>query len=238
LSIVSGASGEGKDGTAGWAKPLVKENLSEQAYLELRRALMRGKLRPGERLRLRPMSARFGISATPMREAVLRLASEKALTLDARGTAVVPRLTLGQLLEIRSIRVDLEGRAAAAAVERATREDIDALAGIHADIVRCRSRGDFASAVDVNTEFHLAVCRLGGLPILFEIVESLWVRCGPILSHLYDAGPDDSDPHPHLSLITALEERDPEAAREAMRVDIEQGGRGLLDYAARHADDG
>lgn len=232
MSSVSKASRGEEERPADWARPLVKENLSEQAYLELRGALMRGQLRPGERLRLRPMSARFGISPTPMREALLRLASEKALTLDARGTAVVPQLTLDELLEIRSIRVDLEGRAAASAAVRASREEIAGLAEIHERISACHATADFATAVDLNTEFHLAVCRLGGMPILYGIVEQLWVRCGPILSHLYDSGLPDWEPHPHLSVIAALERRDAEGARDAMRFDIEHGGQGLLDHAA------
>lgn len=218
-----------------WAQPLQRENLSDRAYLSLRDALMRGQLRPGERLRLRPVAARFGISPTPMREALLRLVVEKALALDARGTVMVPQLTLEQLLEIRAIRVDLEGKAAAAAAERATVDEIAALEAIHDQILSAHGQQAWGTAVELNTRFHLDLCRLGGLPITFEIVENLWVRCGPILSHLYDAGvPEDWDPHPHLRLIRALRERDPDSAREAMRVDIEHGGHGLLAHVAQN----
>ncbi|CAH1650375.1 DNA-binding GntR family transcriptional regulator [Hyphomicrobiales bacterium] len=214
--------------TGDWVQPIVKENLSERAYTDLRAALMRGRLRPGERLRLRPMSVRFGISATPMREALLRLVGEKALALDARNSVVVPTLTLEQLQEIRAIRTDLEGRAAAAAALVATEAEIEALVAIHAQISACHASRSFVQAVDLNTEFHLTFCRMARLPILYDIVEGLWVRCGPILSHLYDEGLPDWEPHPHLRLITALRERDPETARAASREDIERGGQGLL----------
>ncbi|GJD50858.1 HTH-type transcriptional regulator McbR [Methylobacterium crusticola] len=211
-----------------WVRPLVRENLGERAYAELRAALMRGQLRPNERLRLRPMSVRFGISATPMREALLRLVSERALALDARGTVVVPMLTLAELLEIRAIRIDLEGRAAATAALIASADAIDGLAAIHAAISDCHRTRAFARAVDLNTEFHLGLCRLGRLPVLYEIVEMLWIRCGPILSHLYDGGLPDWEPHPHRRIIDALRGRDPGEAREAVREDIERGGQGLL----------
>lgn len=220
--------GEGIPEPGDWVQPIVKENLSERAYADLRAALMRGHLRPGERLRLRPMSKRFGISATPMREALLRLVSEKALTLDARNSVVVPRLTLAQLQEIRSIRMDLEARAAAAAALAAAEEEIDALAAIQTEISECQAAGNFQRAVDLNTEFHLTFCRMARLPVLCDIVEGLWVRCGPILSHLYDEGLPDWEPHPHIRLIAALRARDPEEARDACREDIERGGRGLL----------
>lgn len=226
------------DVTEDWVQPLQRENLSDRAYLSLRDALMRGQLRPGERLRLRPVAARFGISPTPMREALLRLVVERALTLDARGTVMVPSLTLEQLLEIRAIRVALEGNAAAAAAAHASEAEIAALEEIHAGILTAHSREDWGDAIQLNTRFHLELCRMGGLPVTFEIVESLWVRCGPILSHLYDAGvPDDWDPHPHLRVIHALRQHDPESAREAMKVDIEKGGHGLLAHVSRNPPD-
>lgn len=221
----------GTSETTDWVRPIVKENLSERAYLDLRRALMRGQLRPGERLRLRPMSARFGISATPMREALLRLVSEKALTLDQRGTVVVPSLTLAQLLEIRSIRMDLEGRAAAQAALRASEEEIETLQAIQDKIAECHHEREFVHAIDLNTEFHLTLCALGQMPIVYDIVESLWVRCGPILSHLYDAGLPDWNPHPHVLVIDALRKRDADAASAAIARDIEHGGKGLLIHA-------
>lgn len=216
-----------------WMRPIAKESLSDRAYGELRAALMRGQLKPGAQLPLRPISARFGISATPMREALTRLVVERALTLDPRGTVTVPTLTRDQLVEIRAIRVDLEGRTAAAAALRATPAEIDGLAELHGRIMEVQKAGEFPHAIDLNTQFHLALCRLGAQPITYELVEGLWVRCGPILSHLYDEGvPADWEPHPHLRIITALRSRDPEAARAAIRVDIENGGQGLLTHVS------
>jgi DNA-binding GntR family transcriptional regulator len=220
--------------TVDWAQPIVKENLSDRAYSVLRDALMRGQLKPGEQMRLRPMSARFGISPTPMREALLRLVFERALVLDSRGTVTVPRLTHEQLLEIRSIRVDLEGNTAAAAAKLATEEDIADLETIHERIMACHQAGTFGEAIDLNTEFHLALCRLGELPITYDLVAGLWVRCGPILSHLYDAGvPENWDPHPHTRIINALRDKDPDGARDAVQIDIEQGGKGLIDHVLK-----
>lgn len=236
MSSTLSIAGEQENGSGDWLQPVVKESLGEQAYQALRSALMRGQLRPGAKLRLRPLSQRFGISATPMREALMRLVAEKALTLDGRGTVVVPRLTLDQLLEIRAIRVDLEGRGAATAARLASAAEIAGLAAIHAQISTCHERTDFATAVHLNTEFHLELCRLARLPIVHELVEGLWVRCGPILSHLYDAGLPDWEPHPHLRVIHALEARDPETARNAIREDIERGGQGLLDHVSRSSD--
>lgn len=219
-------------GISSWYPTIVKENLSERAYLALRDALMRGHLAPGERMLLRPTSERFGISVTPMREAFMRLISINALGLDGRGTVFVPVLTGTELIEIRNIRIDLEGRAAAEAASIATQADIGALESIHARIAACHQSKAFAEAVELNTQFHLALCRVAQLPILQEIVENLWVRCGPILSHLYDGGVPDWNPHPHELVLQALRDRDAEACRAAIQYDIQNGGKGLLQHVS------
>lgn len=212
-----------------WMRPIARENLSDKVYGELRAALMHGRLEPGEQLPLRPLAESFGISATPMREAMTRLVVEGALTLDARGTVTVPRLTRTQLLEIRSIRMDLEGRCAEKAALCATGDQIAALEAIHEAIAQAQASTDFRRAVDLNTEFHLELCRIADLPITHAVVETLWVRCGPILTYLYDAGiPDGWDPHPHRRVIDAMKRRDAAGCREAIRFYIEKGGKGIL----------
>ena len=83
---------------ANWIKPIQRQNLSELAYVNLRDALMQGQMKPGEELPLRPISRSFGISATPMREALLRLVTESALEMDSRGRISVPHLTRAALM--------------------------------------------------------------------------------------------------------------------------------------------
>ena len=94
---------------------LSRESISQQAYLAIRRALMGGQFAPGAKLILRTVAASLGISSTPVREALLKLASENALTLDVRGTVRVPEMTRDKYIEIRDLRVLLEGEAAARA---------------------------------------------------------------------------------------------------------------------------
>lgn len=221
-----------KSTTDGWETPLPRENLGDRAYCAIRDALMAGQLKPGEKLLLRPLSQKFGISATPMREALLKLVSKEALSLDGRGTAVVPRLTAAQLKEIHAIRMMLEGYAASQAAQSASAEQIDMLAGIHDRLADAQSKRDFASAVHLNTEFHLYLCQISQCAITLEIVEALWMRCGPILSHLYDDGLPFPETHPHTIVLDALREQDSKAARAAIERDIKYGGRVLYKAVA------
>jgi DNA-binding GntR family transcriptional regulator len=205
-----------------------RESLSDRAYQEIRTALMRSRLKPGERLLLRPLSAQLGLSATPVREALLRLVSEQALVLGERGTVKVPVLDKVSLLEIRDLRVDLEGRAAARAAEIRTDDEIAALERIHGGIVAACDSGRFQTAVELNERFHFALCAMGRLPIVYQFVASLWMRCGPILSHLYDNGVMEWDVHPHVRIVDGLRRQDSHAVRQAVMEDIVRGGRELL----------
>ena len=213
----------------GFAK-LSKDSLSDRAYEAIRLALMQSRLRPGERLLLRPLSQQLGLSATPVREALLRLVSEQALVLDERGTAMVPVLDRATLLEIRDLRVDLEGRTAARAALVATQDEIDELRRVHDELVEATERQAFARAIELNETFHFRLCALGRSRLAYQFVATLWMRCGPILSHLYDNGVMAWDVHPHLRVLAALADRDPEAARRAIADDILRGGQELLDH--------
>ncbi|MBI0434576.1 GntR family transcriptional regulator [Roseomonas sp. KE0001] len=209
-----------------------RDSVSGQAYQAIRSALMLSRLRPGERLLLRPLAEQLGISATPVREALLRLVSEQALQLDERGTVFVPVIDRARFLEIRSLRCNLEGQAAAAAASRAGAEQIDRLAAIHERLAAAEAERDFGTAIQSNEAFHSGLCRLGGMPVLLGLVEILWMQCGPLLSHLYDRGPLLWPRHGHLSVLDALRRGDAAGARAAVIRDIEEGGRPLLDILA------
>lgn len=217
---------------------ITKASLSDRAYQEIRSALMRSRLKPGERLLLRPLSGQLGLSATPVREALLRLVSEQALVLDERGTAMVPVLDRASLLEIRDLRVDLEGRAAARAAEIGSEEEIRTLEEIHQGIVQGCAVADYQTALELNERFHFTLCAMGRLPAVYQFVASLWMRCGPILSHLYDNGVMEWEVHPHERIIEGLRRRDGEMVRQAVAEDIVRGGQELLLYVESGQKDG
>src|SRR5690606_17105337 len=90
----------------------IQPNLAETAYTKIRDAIIRGKIQSGQRLIYRTLAAEFGISPTPVRDAIQRLASEGAVTLDDRGVASVAHMTPASYSEITQLRIVLEGMAA------------------------------------------------------------------------------------------------------------------------------
>ncbi len=197
-------------------------NLNEKAYAVLRNALMSGRFQPGQKLLLRPLARELGISITPVREALLKLVSEQALTTDSSRSITVPVVSLQRFLEIRDLRIELEGRAVEAAVRRATVPDLTCLAALQSRLIEHRRHGRFLEALGINETFHFTVYRLARMPVLYRIIEGLWIQIGPVLTRLYnqvDAGSVELE-HPHDVLIRAMRGRDVPAARLALAGDI------------------
>jgi DNA-binding GntR family transcriptional regulator len=210
---------------------IVRESVSQQAYGAIRNSLMRSRLKPGQKLVARQVADELGVSVTPVRESLLRLVSEHALALDERGTVVVPVLTLDQCIEIRDLRMLIEGEGAARAAKLATDAEIDDLESIHGRYLQTETDQNFAAALAENENFHFGVCRLARSPALFGVVENLWMQFGPTLSYLYDSHsrPFHGQKHGHVRVMEALRKRDPELARKAMSQDILIGGKTLLE---------
>lgn len=203
--------------------------LNARAYAVLRKALMAGRFQPGQKLLLRTLATEMGISVTPVREALLRLVSEHALVADSSRTLAVPVLSLQRFLEIRDLRIELEGRATEAATRRASPAELDALVSIQEQLMQRRQDGLFAEALAVNETFHFALYRLARMPVLYRLIEGLWVQIGPVLTRLHDRmeRPNPEFQHPHELIVRAMRQGDATSARLALAGDITWASRHL-----------
>ena len=222
---------EGETQPGKFGRQITRESVSQQAYKALRNSLMRSRLKPGQKLLARQVADELGISVTPVRESLLRLVSEHALDMDDRGTVMVPNLALERCIEIRDLRMVIEGEGAARAALTATEHDINELMKIHHRYVETESSSNFATALAENENFHFGLCHLAKSPVLFRMVENLWMQFGPILSYLYDGRerPFHGQKHGHVLVLEALRKRDSALARQAISDDILIGGKALLE---------
>jgi len=208
-----------------------RSSLSNQAYQQIRKALMVGELRPGQRLSGREIAVQLGTSLTPVREALLQLVAEGVLEARAGQSITVPHPTRAVYAELRDIRVEVEGLGAARAAACIGIAGMTELAATHDRLLRAKKAGKFGEALRHNEAFHLGLARESGMPRLFRAVESLWTQSGPFLNFLFN-GPDcwavDGDPHCHIKVLEALRRRDSSAARAAIVEDIVSGGAALM----------
>ncbi len=209
--------------------PIARDNLTGRVYQALRTALMEGRLWPGQRLKIRDLAAALRVSETPVREAVMQLVSERGLEMQANRAITVGRLSLAQYTELRRIRLELEGLAAAEAGSRATDAIVAQLEALNAAMFAAQDAQDWPEAVRLNWRFHHRVYRTAAMPELLGLIETLWLRNGPLLNYQYPhAPPTYPGRHRHLDVIDAMRARSPDAVRAAVIADTTEGGATLL----------
>jgi DNA-binding GntR family transcriptional regulator len=206
-----------KSPAAGFKFELVdRDTLHEQIYRELRRALMAGAVRPGQPLSYRSLAEVLGTSPMPVRDAVRRLITERALEALPNRTIIVPDLTAERIDEIYKIRLALEGLATEEAAARITPRIVRDLCAIEDQLEAALADGDVARFTDANWRFHFKIYAAAELPQLSEIIEGLWLQIGPSIWRQKPHAHVESIVRRHRSIIDALEAADGPRARAAV----------------------
>lgn len=132
------------------------------------------------------------------------------------------------------MRRELEGRAAREAALNSNEAGITSLKKRLAQMRRLIAEGHLDAYLDLHRQFHFGIYEMARIPILHNMIESLWLRCGPALSFVIPEyvrllkGTDH-----HLQLIDALTRHDADAAEKSIVSDIEEAGQYLLSLPCR-----
>lgn len=210
-------------------KEISKDSLGASIYDQLAQALVRGMLRPNQKVTIRGLAEMLGTSSTPVRDAIQRMLQDQVLEQRSPRDVRVPVLKVAQYLEIARIRVELEGMAAEQAAERAKASDIAGLRRIVAQTEKAMAEDRWIRAVEYNQRFHFALATMADMPVLLSILHRLWLQMGPLIAGYYDCAREDLVRH-HCDIIAACETRNGTAARAAMRADIEEARKGIVRY--------
>ncbi|MEE4120494.1 MAG: GntR family transcriptional regulator [Paracoccaceae bacterium] len=211
------------DVTAPAAQPAAAPAAHERLYRVLRTRIMHGEIGPGEALTLRGLGREFGVSMTPAREAVRRLAAEGALTLSPSGRVATPTLGADRLEELAAVRALLEPELAARAMPRAHPALIDRLRTINQTIAEAIARRDAPAYIRTNLEFHRTLYLRAQAPAMLALAETVWLQLGPTMRALYGRLGRTEAPRGHRLIIAALEAGDEPSLKLAVRADVTQG---------------
>lgn len=181
----------------------------------MRQMIIGGEVQAGEALRQRDIAAKFGVSQTPVREALKRLESEGLVTIDPHRGAVVSKSSVGVQRENADIRAALEALGAQFAAAIITKEQIAELRALNS--VMAGMSDDDPRYAEANRAFHFKVYECAESPILLSIMRLLWqsILHGPMTARKHGESYLQ-----HERLIDALEARDGELAGEMMRLHI------------------
>ena len=212
--------------------------LYEQIVQQIEESVLNGSLKPGDRLPAeRDLAELLGVSRTAVREAVKTL-REKGLveaysgrgTFVTDGTSQAARQSFDLMVKVGQregsphlveLRLIMEPGIAALAAERVEDEDLAAMR--EAVCVMDRSQNNPEAYIEADLDFHLALAEAAANPLILSLIDSIvgLLRKERIRIFRVEGGPQRSQFH-HKRILEAVERRDPETARSAMRAHLEQ----------------
>ncbi len=195
--------------------------------------IIAGHLQPGERLDEVSLAERFGVSRTPIREALLQLSSMGLVELRPRRGAIVAQIGLKDLLDMFEVMAELEGMCGRLAARRATKTEWDQLARVHLASKQAVSAEDYDAYYRCNVEFHETIYQASRNPFLAEQTMNLRNRLAPYRrSQLHQNNRLQSSYNEHALILAALQKRDTETTEQLMRGHLTAQGGSLHDFIA------
>jgi DNA-binding GntR family transcriptional regulator len=216
--------------------PIDSVSFKQQAYAALRNVIVSldvYKNREDIRLDERKLAQDFGISRTPVREALAQLEREGFVRSVPRRGIYVVRKTRAEVIELITAWAALEGMAARLITQNAGDEEIAGLRRMFATFERGQVAAKLDEYSEVNIEFHQAIIRMSRNGVLVSLAENLFTHMRMIRRKtIAEQDRADRSIRDHMTIIEALEARETDRAEELVR----NHALGLAEHVAKYAD--
>lgn len=202
------------------------DTTQNRAYRALKTAILGGTFYPGTPVTLAKLSDMLGTSEMPVREALKRLTAEGAFEALPNRSARIPILSRPVVKQILDLRVELEGRAAAQAVEHLAKRHIDQLVAFDEAMGKALDNQELKQYVALNMEFHFTIYRAAANEPLLSLIEALWLRMAPVVAfnlteaHNAAAQFDRVGRSHHGNIVKAFQAQDAGRAAREIRADL------------------
>ena len=206
------------------SKILASRPLYEEVADQLRVRIFAHELAPGTWIDEQTLAKEFGISRTPLREAIKVLAAEGLITMKLRRGAYVTEVNRGDLEQIFTILSLLEGQAAKEAATKAQEKDLNELDDMHLRLEKAAADRNLEQFFEINVRFHERIIAIANNPWMTNVIADLRkVLKLQRKDSLSRSGRLQSSLSEHREILKALLKRDPIAAEQAMRTHLARG---------------
>jgi DNA-binding GntR family transcriptional regulator len=195
--------------------------MSKTAYVldRLREEIASGAVVPGSSLRQAEIADRYGVSATPVREALRLLEAEGTISYAPHRGATVRQLSPTRAEDVYLLRAEIEGLATAVAAERMKDEDFDAILAVQAELQLAYKRKDGHAMAVLNRRLHFAIYEAGSETIASHAT-GLWTLFPPHVTIWSDQRAARALMKDHEEILAAVAARDVTLARETAKAHI------------------
>lgn len=192
--------------------------LRDVVFHTLREAILKGELKPGERLMELQLAAKLGVSRTPIREAIRMLEQEGLAVTVPRKGAEVARMTEKDMEDVLVVRAALDGLAVELACDNITAEQLGQLQNAERRFGSCIKNGDLKKIAEADVEFHEVIYRATGNTRLVTMLSNLREQMYRYRVEYLK----DSDNYPellreHQAIVEGISKRDKKHVAEVMR---------------------
>ena len=195
----------------------------ERCYLTLRHAIMVGAIAPGTQLTMRGLAAALDMSPTPIREAVRRLSSERAIQILGNRRMEVPKMTLARFEDLVGLRQTLEVHAARRALPYVSDIVVAQLNDIDDRMDEMVAKDAIDEIIVLNQQFHKRLFELNPHQSAMSCIESVWLQIGPSQRAAGDKIREHYLVDHHKVILEALRNRDVALLVDALLKDISAG---------------
>jgi DNA-binding GntR family transcriptional regulator len=200
---------------------LDRVSLSIRVYDHVKRRIVANELPFGSKLTEDGLAKELGISRTPIREALNRLAQDRLVTVSPGRGAFVATFSFDDMVQLLEIRETLEGMAARLASNRITKETLEKLRQRLEATAQKQEHNGYKGYLDADRDFHECVIAACGNHQLSQLMKSLQDRIQMLRSRsVMLPGRARKSFQEHMEIIDALSARDPDLAEEKIRTHI------------------
>lgn len=203
--------------------------LRDVVFNTLRRAILKGELKPGERLMEITLADQLGVSRTPIREAIRKLELEGLVVMAPRKGAKVASITERDLNDVLEVRKGMEVLAVSLACERITREEMERLEEIESRFQNLIEEGNLTELAEVDVEFHDTIYNATNNKRLVQLLNNLREQMYRYrMEYLKDIAVRRTLAEEHRSICAALRERDEKKALDCIKVHIDNQQKAII----------
>jgi DNA-binding GntR family transcriptional regulator len=206
-------------------------SLVDQAYRDLKSAIIDGLYPPGSSLRLSELTETYDMSVIPIREALRKLEVERLVETEPNRGARVAAISVEDVQDAYMTRVMLEGEAIRRGWDRITPELVAELYELQRQLMNAYIKGRLDEAPELHRRLHFRMYEAAGSPWLLHLIEILWNHTERYrrlsLTLRPNLGPGEDI---HVSVIQAMESRRRADAIRALRLDLEHTAKLIVEH--------
>ncbi len=206
------------------SKILANKPLYEEVADLIRDKIFTHELAPGSWIDEKQLTDQFGISRTPLREAIKVLASEGLITMKIRRGAYVTEVDIQEIPQIFHVIALLEGNACKAVALNASDKELESLDGLHLKLEKAAADRDINRFFELNQDFHDKIQEISGNRWMRKVITDLrQVLKLQRRNSLTKLGRLEQSLHEHRLILSAIIARKGDLAQELMINHLKQG---------------